>query len=157
VKQRWSANTTKFHTRSRRERKRGPNVHLIQNLQHVSIKALAILGQSAHLLRQAPVERLGHLLRLADAAALDDDVVEFLQLGEPDQLLEEVAAEGAADAAVLQGDDLLLGLCQAVGLLDQGCVDVDPAPVASVITNAMCGSWRGWMDGVGLELTRRCR
>lgn len=94
------------------------NLHLLQHLEHILIKPHVPLCHGLHLLRKPPVERLGHLLRLADSAALDDDVIEVLELREADELLEEIAAEGAADAAVLQGDDLFLGLGEAVGLLD---------------------------------------
>ena len=39
----------------------------------------------------------------ADAAGLDDDVVELLHAGDVGQLLHEVHLQGTADAAVLQG------------------------------------------------------
>jgi hypothetical protein len=78
-------------------------------------------------LGQFVIERLSDLLRLTNPAALNEHVVELLQLRQRDQLLDQVAAEGAADAAVLQRDDLLLGAFKPVSLLDQGGVDVDAA------------------------------
>lgn len=53
------------------------------------------------MLGETVIKRLSYLLWLADATALDDDVVKGLELGQTDELLEEVAAEGAADAAIL--------------------------------------------------------
>lgn len=94
------------------------HLHFVQNPEHILVKPHVSLRHGLHLLRKPLVKCLGHLLRLADAAALDDDVVEVLELRKADELLEEVAAEGAADAAVLEGDDLFLGLGEAVGLLD---------------------------------------
>lgn len=91
----------------------------------VELQRAGGVGHVGHVLGQAGVERLSDLLGLADAAALDDDVVELLQLGQADQLLEQVAAEGAADATVLQGDDLFIGPGQPVRLADEGGVDVD--------------------------------
>ena len=106
-----------------------------QNPHHILIQTPLPTRQGIHLLGQALVKGLGNLLGLADAAALDDNVVELLELGEAQQLLKEVAAERAADAAVLQGDDLFLRLSQTVGLLDQGGVDVDSSPVVCVLDN----------------------
>lgn len=93
-------------------------LHLVEDPEHILIKAHVPLRHSLHLLRKPPVKRLGHLLRFANAAALDDNVVKALQLREANELLEEIAAEGAADAAVLEGDDLFLGFREAVGLFD---------------------------------------
>lgn len=54
------------------------HLHLVQNLQHLLIKPHIPLRHGFHLLRKPTVKSLGHLLRLADAAALDDDVVKVL-------------------------------------------------------------------------------
>jgi hypothetical protein len=59
------------------------------------------MGQGKNLLRQTLVKGLGNLFGLADAAALNDDVVELLEFGKPQQLLEEVSPKGATDAAIL--------------------------------------------------------
>ena len=71
-------------------------------------------------------ERLRDGHGLGDAAALDEDVVEALgprrELGELD---EEVLAERAADAAVLERDHLLLGVDERALVDDEVRVDVD--------------------------------
>lgn len=79
------------------------------------------------MLSKSRVKRLSNLLRFTDTTALDDDVVKLLQLCKTNELLEQVATEGAADASVLESDDLFLGLGEVVGLLDEGGVDVDAA------------------------------
>lgn len=48
-----------------------------------------------------------------------------MKLGEVDELLKEIAAEGTADAAILEGDDLFIRLGESVCLLDEGRIDVD--------------------------------
>ena len=103
------------------------DLQLSKNLEHVIIQTRSTLQRphSIHLLRKPRVKRLSNLLRLTDTTALDDYVVKLLQLGKTDELLEQVAAEGAADASVLEGDDLFLGLGEVVGLLDEGGIDVD--------------------------------
>lgn len=93
--------------------------------EHAGIQS-ALFHERAHGLGQPCVKRLGHLLGLADATALHDDIVELAQLREAHQLLEQVAAQSAAYATVLQGNDLLLGLLDLDGLADEGRVDVDP-------------------------------
>lgn len=57
-------------------------------------------------------------------AALDDDVVEGVLLRKLDQLRQQVTTKGAADTAILESNDFLLGLGDAGGL-NQGRIDVD--------------------------------
>ena len=51
-------------------------------------------------------------------------MVELLLLGQPDDLLDEIGLEGAADATVLHPHHRLLALDQ-VGVVDQALVDVE--------------------------------
>ena len=102
------------------------DLHLLQHLEHLRIESIAASSRHiVHLLGQSGIERLSDLLGLADTTAFDDDVVELLELRKANELLEEVAAKGAANAPILHRDDLLVGLCEGVCLLDQGCVDID--------------------------------
>lgn len=65
------------------------------------------------------------MLRFTDAAAFNDDVVEFGNFSETDEFFEEITTEGAADAAVLEGDDFFFGFGYSVRVADEVCVDVD--------------------------------
>ena len=72
---------------------------------------------------------LGDGRRLADAAGLDDDVVEFPHRGDLRQLGHEVHLQGAADASVLQGHEAVVRLAHDAALLDEVRVDVHLADV----------------------------
>ena len=61
----------------------------------------------------------------ADAAGLDNDVVEALHLHNVAQLLNKVHLERAADAAVLKGDKALFLLPHDAPLLDEVGIDID--------------------------------
>jgi hypothetical protein len=84
------------------------------------------------LLREPHVEGLGDLFGLADPAAFDYHVVELGEFGEAHEFFEEVAAESAADAAVLEGDYFALCAGEAVAAADCGGVDVDSGGFLSV-------------------------
>jgi hypothetical protein len=71
---------------------------------------------------------LRHWQRLADARALDHQVVERVLLAEALHSLEQVAAERAADAAVVQLDHLGLFM-DKLRMLDLIRVEVDLAHV----------------------------
>ena len=86
------------------------------------------VGQAASLLI-AEGEGLGHRQRLADAGGLDQQVVEAAVAGQAADLVEQVFAQGAADAAVAHFHQLLFGAVEADVLLDGGTVDVDLAHV----------------------------
>lgn len=103
------------------------DLQLVKDLDHGRVQSLlgADVGKHAHLLGETGVEGLSNLLRFTDTTALDDDVVKLLQLGEADEFLEQVTTEGTANAAVLEGNDLFIGLCEVVGLLDQRSINVD--------------------------------
>ena len=72
---------------------------------------------------------LGDRGRLADAAGLDDDVVELPHRGDFGQLCHEVHLQGAADAPVLQGHEAVVRLADDAALLDEVRVDVHFADV----------------------------
>lgn len=110
-----------------RSRRGKDGLQLVEHLDHIGIQALraAHIGKHSHLLSKASIKRLGYLLGLADAAALDDDVVKLLQLGQADQLLEQVSAQGAADATILKRNDLFVRLGESVSLLDERSINVD--------------------------------
>lgn len=72
---------------------------------------------------------LGDGFGLADAAGFDDDVVEAVGEGDVAELVDEVEFEGAADAAVLEWDEAVVGLSDDAALLDEGGVDVDLSDV----------------------------
>ena len=63
--------------------------------------------------------------RFTDAAGLDDDVVEAVQLHQFQHLCHQVRLEAAADAAVLEGDQTLVFIAYNAFLADQAGVDVD--------------------------------
>eukprot|EP00754_Rhynchopus_humris_P007502 Rhum_TRINITY_DN13480_c1_g1::Rhum_TRINITY_DN13480_c1_g1_i1::g.60442::m.60442 len=75
--------------------------------RHHCVEAGGVRQLLARLLADAGVERLRDRHRLTDAGALDDGVVKGALAGQVEQALHKVAAEGAADAAVLQLDHLL--------------------------------------------------
>ena len=72
----------------------------------------------------------GHGHRLRDAGRLDQEVVEAALAGQPVDLLQEVVAQGAADAPVGHLDQPLLGMRQGcLAAAYEGGVDVDLAHV----------------------------
>ena len=87
------------------------------------------------MLRQPCIEGFSNLFRLTDPAALDNYIVEFLKLGKADQFFKEISAESTADAAILESDDLFLGLGKAMGLFDERGVDVDTKRVSLLVTS----------------------
>ena len=82
------------------------------------------VGQAAPLLI-AEGEGLGHRQRLADAGGLDQQVVEAAVAGQPRHFLQQVFAQGAADAAVAHLHQLLVGTVEADVALHFAAVDVD--------------------------------
>lgn len=87
--------------------------------------------QAGHVAQHLPClqvskrERLGHWQRLADAGALDDDVVHAAALGEGGHLAQQVFSQRAANAAVLHGHQLLVGLAQHAARPHSGGVHVE--------------------------------
>ena len=61
---------------------------------------------------------------LADAAGLDDDIVEALGVDDVVELFDKVHLQCAADAAVLQCHETVVALAYHATLLDEACVDV---------------------------------
>ena len=61
---------------------------------------------------------------LADAAGLDDDVVETFGTHQLVDLLDEIGLQRAADATVLQGDEAVVFLSHNAAFLDEVGVDV---------------------------------
>lgn len=108
-----------------------------EQLQGVLVEAIGPLAQGRHLLRESGVKGFCDLFRLADAAALYHHVVELVELGEVDQLLQKIASECAADAAILQSNDLFFRLCESVALFYQGGVDIDTAEEGELVSNQM--------------------
>jgi hypothetical protein len=62
---------------------------LLKSLYHISIQPWNALDRShrLHLFRQSRVKRFSDLLWFTDTTALDDDVVELLQLSQTDEFL----------------------------------------------------------------------
>lgn len=112
-------------------------LQFVEDLDHVLVKAshAITLRQGTHLIRKTRVKRLGNLLRLADAAALYNDVVKLLELGDPHELLEQISSEGAADASILQCNDFLIGLCKLMGLFDERGIDIDATTDVSPLSS----------------------
>lgn len=99
---------------------------MLQDLDQTLVKLMSLRIRSLmERICQTLIKRLGNLLRFADAAALDDDVVKLLQLRKTHEFFEQVASKGTADAAVLESDDLFVCPRQTVRLLDEGGIDVD--------------------------------
>ena len=85
-------------------------------------------GVAGHLRDGA--QGLGYRGGLADAARLNDDVVEVAAVDQLHHLFDEVHLEGAADAAVLQGDQVArVVLPNDAAFLDERGVDVHLADV----------------------------
>ena len=98
----------------------GNDVVDVDDLRH----ALTLGGLTHH------GDGLGDGHRLTDAGRLDDDVVILVGAGQVGQLLGKVLGEGAADAAVGQGDEVpVLHGDAAAALFDETGVDVDLADV----------------------------
>ncbi len=72
---------------------------------------------------------LGNGGRLADAAGLDHDIVEALEIHDVLQLLHEIHLEGAAYTAILQCHEAVVVFTHNAALLDERGVDVDLANV----------------------------
>ena len=68
---------------------------------------------------------LGDGAWLADAAGLDDDVVEALKGDDVLQLFDEIHLQRTTDATVLQGYETVVLLVDDTALLDEGGIDVD--------------------------------
>lgn len=98
--------------------------HLSKDLLALFIRIHAVRLHFHHGRAELGRERLGNLHRLADAGAFDDDVLDFLGPCQTGQLRQQVAAQGAADAAVLELDEFLLGLGDLV-VRDEGSIDVE--------------------------------
>ena len=106
----------------------------VQLCHHREIPFLRLPGSQHFLIAlrrsRKGVDSLGNGLGLADAAGFNQDVVEFPLLGEADDLLHQVGFQGAADAAVLEGNDAVLVLLHNAGsLFNEGGVDVHLANV----------------------------
>ena len=71
----------------------------------------------------------GNGLGFADAAGLDDDVVEFLHRHDIPELLHQVHLERAADAAVLESDEAVVTLAHHAVLFNEVSVDVHFADI----------------------------
>ena len=67
--------------------------------------------------------------RLANAGRLDQDIVKALGARQLDDLLHQIDLERAADAAVLQRNEVVVLLCHRAALGDQRRVDIDLADV----------------------------
>ena len=68
---------------------------------------------------------LGDGLRFADAARLDDDIVESLARGDLAELLDQVGLQRAADTAVLEGHQTVVLLAHHTALLNEVSIDID--------------------------------
>ena len=93
--------------------------------RHDAIQARGPVGDVFVPHQRNGTDRARDGLRFADAAGLDDDVVELAHAHDVAQLLDQVHLECAADAAVLQGDERLVLLAHDPVLLDQVGIDVD--------------------------------
>ena len=67
--------------------------------------------------------------RLADAGGFNQDIVKALGSGKLDDLLHQIHLQGAADAAVLQGDEVIVFLSDGAALGNQGSVNIDFADI----------------------------
>ena len=98
----------------------GNDVVDVDDLRH----ALTLGGLTHH------GDGLGDGHRLTDTGCFDDDVVILVGAGQVRQLLGKVLGEGAADAAVGQGDEVpVLHGDAAAALFDEAGVDVDLADI----------------------------
>ncbi len=97
---------------------RGDAVHVRKGVLHV------LRGEGRH-----GADGLGDGGRLADAAGLDDDVVELAAAGDFRQLGHQVHLEGAADAAVLQGHEALVRRAHDAAFFDEAFVNIHFADV----------------------------
>ncbi len=118
----------------------GDDVVDVDDLRH----ALALGGLTHH------GDGLGDGHRFADTGGLDDDVVIFVGAREVGQLLGQVLAEGAADAAVGQRDEVaVLHGDSATALFDEAGVDVDLADVVDDDGDAVS-------VGLGQDFIEKC-
>lgn len=101
------------------------NLHLIENFLCIRIILCNLVLGLHHGGAELGRESLGHLHRLTNSSALDDDILDFVLLGQTSQLREQVTTQSTADTAVLQLDKLLLSLGDLV-VSDEGSVDVEP-------------------------------
>jgi len=74
-------------------------------------------------------DSLGDGFWLADAACLDDDIVETSHLQDVGQLFHQIHLQRAADAPVLQGDEAVVFFPYHAPLLDQVGIDVHFADI----------------------------
>lgn len=101
-----------------RDKGKGKGKHSIHINQNSPIVITQPFFQTHFLLvKQGPKlrrERLGHLHRLADARALDDNVLHLAALGQSGQFGQQVSSECAADTAILELDQFFFGLRDVV-------------------------------------------
>ena len=79
--------------------------------------------------RRYGADGLGNRGGFADAAGLDDDIVESAHLDDVAQLFDQIHLERAADAAVLQGHEAVVLLAHDAAFFDKVGVDVDFADI----------------------------
>lgn len=103
--------------------------HLSKDLLVIGIHA--ILLNFHHGGTEFRSERLCDLHGFADSSTFNNDVVDFLGPCQTCQLRQQIAAQSAADAAILELDELFFRLGDFV-VSDQGCIDVEPG---------FCQSW----------------
>lgn len=102
------------------------HLHFIQDLLRILvIVPRDLIFSLQHGRAEFRRECLSHLHWLTDPSALDDDVLNLVLLGQLCQLRQQITTQGAADAAILQLDELLMGLRDFV-VLDEGGIDVQP-------------------------------
>ena len=124
-------------------------LHLIENFLCIRVVLCNLVFGLHHGRAELGRESLGHLHRLTDSSALDDNILDFILLGQTSQLREQVTTQCAADTAVLQLDKLLLGLGDLV-VSDEGSVDVEPGCV--LLVRDLHGVY-----GILIVLTCSCR
>lgn len=109
---------------------RKADIHFSQDFLRVLILVCNLILRFHHGSTELRRESLGDLHRLTDTSTLDDNILDFVLLGQLGQLREKVTTQGTANAAILQLNQLLFFLGDLV-VLDQSRIDVKPELIST--------------------------
>lgn len=108
-------------------------LHDLEYVDYVCFELPRPICKIGELVGQSGIKGLSDLLWLADSAAFDQNRVELVKLIQVDQFFEQIFSEGAADAAILKRNHLLLALGQMVSSVDLRGIDVDSKRTSKLI------------------------
>lgn len=89
-----------------------------------AIEARDTIADSCGTHRRDRADGLSNRFRFADAACLNHDIIETVAFHKVEKLVHEVHLEGAANAAVLEGNEIVVALSFETVACNEACIDV---------------------------------